>query len=119
MNIETILTLDVENFAVLEIPQVIHLRVGTKLKVVIRHIRPFMELNRYFATTVGMYFVGNSPFGQRLRHQVSLDKNIRSERSEIVLFEGTAEKPGEYKYGIDVIDRGNVVFDEDPYIIVY
>ncbi|QDW27216.1 hypothetical protein FFJ24_021255 [Pedobacter sp. KBS0701] len=119
MSILTLITLDFEDYKVLEIPHVIHLKVGSRLKVVIRRIQPFMDLNRYFNTTVGMYFEGNSPFGDKLVHEVSLDKNIRSEGAEIVLFEGTAERPGEYKYGINVIDRGSVRFDEDPYIIVY
>jgi len=119
MSILTIITLDFVDYKVLEIPHIIHLKVGSRLKIVVRRIQPFMELNKFFDTTVGLYFDGKSPFGQKLSHKVSLNKNIRSEEADIVLFEGTAEMPGEYKYGINVIDKGNVLFDEDPFIIVY
>lgn len=118
MTIETIITLDLKKFRV-NIPDIIHINLNSKLKINIRKSDSYMELDRYFNSRMELYFVKKSPFGERLKHTVELRDNIRFKDSEITLFEGTADRPGHYKYGISIYENGDRVFDEDPYIVVF
>jgi len=66
--------------------------------------------------TVELYFDRKSPFdfntGLLFRHRIN-------EQESMILAENSADKPGDYKYGVRVVERGITRYDEDPFLIVF
>lgn len=63
-----------------------------------------------------VYFRREQPFGRRGEHEISAPAAL-DEPARIGF--GTAETPGDYKYGVRLVDAtGEEVSDDDPFLIV-
>lgn len=72
-----------------------------------------------------LYFEDKTPIGFDTQRGIAFNQihelsNLNNnESSDFILSEGVVNEPGEYKYGFRATtDRGERLFDEDPYLIV-
>lgn len=74
-------------------------------------------LYKYKIVNCKLYFEGKSAF-KWSDNTIIIDSN---NDHDIILAEGTAEETGNFKYGINVLilDPAPILYDEDPFLIVY
>jgi len=116
MAYETIITLDIDPGKI-DVPERIMVPNGSKLTFIVNDSSYYHRTNPYDQLRVTVYFEDFMPgFEQRLT--VDVPDNPDND-SQIVLANGTVQKPGEYKYGVSIHSGSRRLYDVDPYIIVY
>lgn len=99
------------------IPEEIIVKKGDKINWVL--ITQYLRRNELNNLLFELYFDAESPFNWNIGRAL-IDANSVPDGEIQELAIGIAEREGEYKYGVRAINRDNdeVIYDEDPYLIV-
>lgn len=126
MAIETNVILEFKGFPVV-IPEMVVVPLHSKVRYIIRLFPEFKR--RRFQDSIGrveLYFQ-DKPQGFENRYRTDISDRFDDIRNndnskhptDIVLAEGNAESPGQFKYGVKASNTdGEELFDEDPYLII-